>query len=344
VARTLGTLDHPAVIPALVKLVKAADNSEVAGMASVALTNLGTMAIPALTHLLNEPEHRLLAVQSLAQIHHPSVVPPLLDVVNDPSSLVRAATITALTHFHEAVIPPILIAALQDPVARVRQAAINGLAFREDLLKSLDLIHRLKPFVWDVDLEVCQQTAIALGRLGTNEASAVLFEVLNTATTPIVLQIEAVRALAWISAPQALHQLQQFLCQPGRDTTVYQEIVAVLGRVELPEAKIQASQILVEVLQSPHLLNQSTRGQQLLAQSLGQLGQIEAINPLIQLLAAPEESVRFHAIAALKQLDAALAFERLQTLAQQEGGEENLQEGVAIALQEWNAGNVLSTN
>jgi HEAT repeat protein len=76
-------------------------------------------------------------------------------------------------------------------------------------------------------------------------------------------------------------------------------------------------------------------GKQAIALSLGQLGQPQALERVIQLLVDPTASVRFHAIAALKQLEPLAAYERLQALAAQENIEDQLKQGVAIALQEW---------
>lgn len=45
--------------------------------------------------------------------------------------------------------------------------------------------------------------------------------------------------------------------------------------------------------------------------------------------------VRLHAIAALKQISPELAYTQLQALADNDTVDQNVRDGVAIALQEW---------
>ncbi len=72
-----------------------------------------------------------------------------------------------------------------------------------------------------------------------------------------------------------------------------------------------------------------------IALSLGQLGEMQAIEPLILLLADSNASVRLHAIAALKNLDEEATYQQLQELANNATLTADLQQGIAIALAEW---------
>ncbi|MEH2056216.1 MAG: HEAT repeat domain-containing protein [Nostoc sp.] len=72
-----------------------------------------------------------------------------------------------------------------------------------------------------------------------------------------------------------------------------------------------------------------------IALSLGQLGKMQAIEPLISLLADSNTSVRLHAIAALKNLDGEAIYQQLQQLANNDATTPDLQQGIAIALAEW---------
>ncbi len=87
--------------------------------------------------------------------------------MDDSDSGVRAAVIEALGSFHDPRIPPVLIQALKDPAAMVRQAAVIGLSVRTELVPELDLVNRFTEHLWDLNVQVCQQSAIALGRIGT---------------------------------------------------------------------------------------------------------------------------------------------------------------------------------
>jgi HEAT repeat protein len=269
----------------------------------------------------------LLVMQALAQIHHPQVIPLLLQEVENAD--VRAVAIEALGHFHHAPeIPPVLLAALQDSAATVRQAAVVGLAFQAES-HQVDWTNRLQPLLQDVAGEVAQQTAIALGRMGTPAAMAILNQaLLNQSLQPSHpgLEVEIIRAIARVGTE--LDGLQAYL--QNATATGKQEAIAVLGRVENLQTKGQAAKILLQLLES----QPDVRDKQAIAFSLGQLGQFEAMDALIQLLGDADASVRFHAIAALKQLDPQVAYQRLEAMA----GEvlsPALQNGVAIALQEW---------
>jgi HEAT repeat protein len=350
IARILGNLEHPTAVVALSNLLRTADNPEVAGMAATALANLGKAAIAPLSELLTDQSTRVLAVQALAQIRDPEVVPPLLETVEDASATVRATAIEALSHFYSPSISRVLLMALRDPAAPVRQAAVVGLGVQANQHDKPRLIADLKPLLSDLNLEVARQAAIALSRIGTSEAVAALFEALQSSYTATVLQIEIVRALGRIGDLSALNCLQQFFDlntsqAPGSSLPVFpidslfvaREAVTVFGRLESADSKEKATEILLGLLQRQHPIAQDTKGKQAIALSLGQLGQPQAIEYLIQLLADPDASVRLHAIAALKQLAPETARDQLEQLLTREPLDRELRAGVAIALQEWSA-------
>jgi HEAT repeat protein len=195
----------------------------------------------------------------------------------------------------------------------------------------------LKPLLSDIRLEVCQQAAIAIGRVKTDAAAAALFELLRSPITPVELQIETVRALSWSETAAALEYLQQTLIAefPNTNYPVCQEIVTVLGRVEKQELKAKAAEIMIDLLKTGHPAVESVEIKQSLALGLGQLGDRRALDVLIQLLADADTSVRLHCTAALKQLNAIEARRQLESLVKQESLEPRLKQGIAIALQEW---------
>ena len=327
--RILGEFDNPAVITALVELLKTSEDEELTVAAAAALAHIGSPAVEALTELLAEPETRLLAVRSLAQIRRSETIAPLLNVVQDPQSTIRAAAIEALGSFHDSRIPPVLMDALKDPAAQVRKEAVIGLGMRSDLLEELDLVNQLQPLLFDFNLEVCQQSAIALGRLGTDEAAAALFQVLSSPNTPLSLQVDIVRSLPQTAA--ALEYLPQALS--FESPVLWQEIVTVLGRVDSPKLVPTAAKILVTALESESSTAQDPKVKQAVAMAWGQLGDAIAINQLIELLADPDAGVKLHAIAALKKFP--VAYQQLKQLATDENLTPELKEGIAIALKEW---------
>ncbi len=195
----------------------------------------------------------------------------------------------------------------------------------------------LKPLLSDIRLEVCQQAAIAIGRVKTDAAAAALFELLRSPTTPVELQIETVRALSWMETATALEYLQQTLIAGFNNTNspVCQEIVTVLGRGSKPELKAKAAEIMIDLLESNHPAVQPVKIKQSLALGLGQLGDMRGLDVLIQMLADADNSIRLHCMAALKQLNAIEARQQLESLVKQDSLEPRLKQGIAIALQEW---------
>lgn len=333
--RILSGFNHPSVITALVNLLKTSTNEELNGMAATALAAMGSGAIEILSQLMEQDSTRRLATQTLSQIRHSATVPLLLNVVHDQDAQVRATAIEALSSFHTPDITNVLIQALTDPATTVRRAAVTGLGFCHADVAELDLVSHLRPLLLDLNLEVCRQTAIALGRLGTPTATNALFQTLHSLNTPESLAIELIRALGWVGTSDALHYLQRSLIQLPLTELVRQEILVVLGRVDHPDQKRQATQILLDLLQQDGSFAQSISARQAIVLALGQLGDLAALNPLIHLLADPHVSVRLHVISALKTLAPEVAHQRLQQLVQSEPSDSELGRGVAIALQEW---------
>ena len=329
--RLLSDAKHPAAIQALVELLNS-EEDDLREMASEALASFGTRAIASLTDLLNNSETRALAVQALAQIRHSATIAPLLTVVQDDDPVIRAMTIEALGSFHDSQVPPILIQALTDPAASVRRAAIAGLAVRTDLTDAFSLVDLLVDRLWDLNIGVCQQAAIALGRIGADAAVDALSRAIAAANTPKPLQIEIVRALARIGTPTAFNALQNLL-EPSRQATqVDQEIAIALGQWTDPALKSAAAQVLTQSLAK---FAQDPPIQQAIALALGQLQQPFTIEPLIQLLASQDAGVRLHTIAALKQIQPQQTHQQLAALQASQDISPELRHGIAIALQEW---------
>lgn len=336
-ARILGQFNHPTTIQALLEMVRQAEDEDLSRIAAETLAGLGATAIAALTDLLQAPATRLLAVQALAQIRCSDTIEPLLKLVDDLQPEVRARAIEALGNFHDPRIAPVLVQALEDRSGAVRRVAIAGLAVRADLATEFDLVRRLTDRLWDVNLEVCEQAINALGRIGTDAAATALAQGLRSPNIPVSLQLAIVRALSWIGNSLALNYLEAAL-QELTQTDAYlvcQEIVIVLGRWVTPALRSQAVGILINLLQSGHAVLDQVGVKQSLALALGELEQSQALDPLITLLADTDGSVRLHAIAALKRLNAQLAHERLELLSTQETVPRLLQQGVALALREW---------
>ncbi|MFN6469182.1 MAG: HEAT repeat domain-containing protein [Nostoc sp. SerVER01] len=333
-ARTLGEFQHPNAITALVELLKNDEDEELKAIAATALGKMGTVAINSLTELLIDEDTRLLAVRSLCCIPQTETIAPLLSVVQDPQPAIRTAAIAALTNFDDERVPPVLLNALDDVAATVRRKAVVGLGFRPNLRQAFDLVTRLQPKLYDINLDVCCAAVVTLSRMDCDEAAKHLFDLLISPQTPITLQLETIRALSWMGTPSSLEYLQTVFAQSTSET-VWQEIVTVLGQMQKPQLTTLAAEILLEVLRLQHPATNIANIKSAIALSLGQLGKIQAIEPLISLLADSNVSVRLHAIAALKNLDKEAAHQQLQQLANNPELTPDLQQGIAIALAEW---------
>ena len=332
--RILGDLKNPQAIASMVQFLQTTDDEELKALAAAALGQIGQSAIAALSELLREEDTRVLAVRSLSYIRQPEIITPLLSVVQDPLVEIRAIAIEALSSFHDSRIPPILLKALTDVATAVRREAVLGLSVRTDLDQELDLVAKLQPRLYDFNLEVAQAAAVALSRIGSDEAAKHLFSVLISPQTSIKLQLEIIRALSWIKTSFSLEYLQQAFNQLSLET-LWLEIVTVLGRVSDSTLTASSTGILLSIVRSQHPAVEIASIKGAIALSLGQLGNIEAIEPLISLLTDNNEVVRLHIVAALKNLAPETAYQQLQQLANNPALTPDLRKGVTAALAEW---------
>lgn len=336
-ARILGNLNDPVAIIALVNQLQISEDEDLSQMVAEALANLGTPAIAALTHLLDTPDTRQFAVQALAQIRQVETVAPLLSVVNADDPAVRAIAIEALSSFHALQVSDVLVAAVADPVAAVRKVAIASLGARPDLNQRPDLVNLLADRLWDVNLSVCQQAALTLGKLKREEAVPLLNQALVAEQTPLPLQLDLVRALSWIGTRTALDSLQT--CLPlypaSLPLPVCQEILLMLGRWETAELQLIAAQVLAHTLTSGAVISQESALRRTIATALGELRHPATLEPLIQLLGDVDAGVRLHAIAALRALNPATVYTYLEELQSRPNLPEHLRAGIDIAFNEW---------
>lgn len=328
--RILGSFNHPRVVETLIELLKTSQSEELNAMTVSVLASLGSTAVAVIEELLENSSTRLFGTQALGQIRRSETIPLLMSVAQDQDAQVRAIAIEALSSFHSREITKALVTALKDPAVPVRVAAISGLGFcNVQEHEQTEIVSLLCPLLFDLNLEVCRQAAITLGRLATPEAAAALYKILKSNHTPEKLAIDIIRALGWMPLPAALNSLEAALLESSE--AIRLEIVQTLGRVET-NLKPQATAILLNACNSI----QGSIVRQAIAVSLGQLGNSEAIDCLIAMLADSDEGVRLHVISALKTLDAAVAYQKLTSLSQVKSKESKFGEGIAIALQEWN--------
>ncbi len=228
----------------------------------------------------------------------------------------------------------------------MRKQAVIGLGVRLDLLENINLVEKLKPLLWDIRPEVCQQTQLALARLKTDEAATALFEQVQSPSVPLSLKIDGVRALGWIETSKSLDYLEEIILSfypkcnlnispiTREEINLIQEVIQGIGRIETVDLKEKATQILTNFINSNHPAIFDSKIKQLTIFGLGKLGSTTAIHPLINLLVDPNPSVRFYCISALKQIAPEPTYQHLQNLSQQENISSDIKQAVLMALSE----------
>ena len=295
-ARILGEFDQSRGVVALVDCLQITQDEDLRVIAAKALGNIGQSAIDALNPLLSNPETRLLAVEAFAQIPCPEVIEALLSVVNDPDAIIRTRAIAALANFSDPRIIVVLTEALKDLAAPVRREAVIALGFRAENLDKSELLNYLKPLLQDFNLEICQQAAIAISKINSDEGNRILVQVLQAPQTPIPLQLSLIQSLARLENLRNLTYLGETLTLISLGGTL--EIIRVLGRIET--LKNESAEILLTFFNSEHFLLQNTQIRQAIAYSLGQLKILKTLTVLETLAYDPESVVKLHAIAALR--------------------------------------------
>jgi HEAT repeat protein len=295
IARILGEFHQPQVVTTLIELIQQKEDPELTEIAINALTKIGVPAISSLTDLFATP-NRHTAIATLAQIRHSKTIEPLIQVLDDPDPQLRSLIVEALGSFHDPRIPPLLIAKLTDVAATVRKAAVTALCLRSDLAAELDLSQHLRPLLFDLNLAVCQATALGLARLPDRLNIEVLRSVLSSPQTPIELQSSVILALGWIGTIPAIDSL--IAAFPHVSSSVAPEIAIAIGKTD--REQIYASQVLADLLQT--LDPSATIIRQEIATALGNLGNSAIVPDLILLLNDPDDRVKLYVNNAISKL------------------------------------------
>ena len=298
ICQILGSFPEESVILTLVQLLQSTTDNELIAIAGKTLIKIGDRAIDSLRDLLSQPEYSLLATKSLSYIRTAATIAPLLSVTTHENAEIRAIAINALGSFHDRRVPTVLIAALKDRASQVRQEAAIALGFRPDICQEFELVKHLQPLLRDLNLEVCREVAIALGRMQQETANTALFEVLQADTTPISLKTDLIKALSWSNLDSGITYLGMTLQNAGE--LIIRETVTALGRTRNSQLKPLASQVLSNLWREQQLF--STQVRQMIATALGELRDPTA-RPILESLAKDSDrKVQLHALSALRKL------------------------------------------
>lgn len=297
--RILGQYEDAQAIARLILLLDHCEEDFLSEEIMRALVQLQETATDYLLPLLEQEDTRLLAVKALCKIRYPNIVDPLLSVVQDAHVEVRALAIEALSSFRHPNIFGVLLAALRDPASPVRLEAVIGLGFWAGCTDQDLLLEKIKPLLYDVNLDICRQAAFTLSRLQSSAAAKAIAKVLQSPNTPLSLQIDLLQALGWMDVPESLEYLAQTLATTTE--TMGLETLKVMGRITEHHRKIQGTEILLKFWRgNPAATTPQFR--KTFAYALGQLQNPQAYELLSAFAQDPDESVKLHAIAALKKI------------------------------------------
>jgi HEAT repeat protein len=299
--RALADFPDPAIIPTLLQTIQTTDAPELHQAAAQVLAQMGAPVMPSLAVLLESPSSRAIAVQILAQMRHPTVVPMLLGVVADPDPVIRATAIEALSGYHSPTIAQVLLQALGDPDNAVRLTAVRSVGFCFNDLPDPDWLGRIQPLLHDADRAISRQTALTLGRLGSLGAIKALAAVLRSPQTPEPLAIDAIRSLCWMEQQAAILELGQLWSDMS--PTLRQILCEHLGRIETSVLQTMAVDHLMRWFSTDPLVGQWPDVSLAIVTALGSLGDPRAIAILTQSLPTAEPRLRLHLVAALKQIN-----------------------------------------
>jgi HEAT repeat protein len=337
-AKILGSFHCPEAVLALVTLLETAEDEDLSDRVAQSLAGMGTDAIAALGHCLEDPNRRWVAIKALTQIQQPEVVPFLLDAFPKVPSDLRVPILDALDRFQDPNIAAVLQQGLKDSNSGVRKVAIAGFASRNEIYSAEERVQVIVPFLNDPAIEVADRAARALGRLGTEAAAIALVQKCCDPHSPPILQQTLIQALGWVGSKPALDgliQIWEILSQQNPlPELLLQEVLASLSRVIDSEVQLEAAERILEFLSLPIL--QHAVGLQCNAVScLGRLAKTSMIPEIIDLLAIPNYGVQLHIIAALKHISAEEAYQEIQRRSKMQKIPPELAEGLAIALREW---------
>lgn len=298
--KILSQIQHPEIILIVTELLAKTQEEDLITIATETLVSQGKQSITFLSQLLTQSDYRLLATKALTQIPRQDVIQPLLSLVNDDDSTIRSIVISSLGNFDTPEIKIALINALKDYASSVRKEAVMALALKLKSTEDVELINLITPLLEDIDLSVAQQTAISLSRCHHPIAIQSLEKVLSSPHTPQPLKITIVKALGWIGTFESIESLGKAIY--SLDISITLPIINILGRLTKPSLKSQAVVILSNFYYSQSSTLDYPQILQALCYSLKQLGSIEGISILKDIVTHHNLQVSLYAQSALEEL------------------------------------------
>ena len=258
--------------------------------AAKALGQVGkSMTVPYILKAIKEEdqEHTPTDLEAaLRYISDTSVIPFLLDALQDEASQVRRVAVETLGHLGAVEAGPHLITLLKDTDDRVRRAAVQVLGKIRETNAIVPLIQALN----DKNRHIRQTAAQALGFMKAHDAVPALIE--SAKNTDYLLRQASVEALGRIGDSRALEPLLEVL--QDREWKARWSIVYALGRIGDERALPFLHRYLLE--EEDVILRKTA------AVTLGQLRCRESVAVLIKALSDENWQVRWAAVYSLGQI------------------------------------------
>ena len=290
----------------------------------------------------DSPAARAAAATGLGHLADEAAELPLLEVLGDPASEVRAAAALALGAImpqgYAPLTPALNVLFATDPDDRVRAAAIAALGRIDRPQEFLNLVLGRYAILSDHDPGVRYQAAHALRRYGVLMAVPELVEVIRRDPGERV-RIEAIRACAAMQASGAVDAIAAALADgPEAVQQAAAEALGHLGGDAAVDALVEAARnrrhpllrAVIEILATLKdaravpvlavLLGELHTGTRLMAaRALGEVGGPAAVDALLDALGEPVEEVQDAVMSALGRTGDARAVPALSELARSAG-------------------------
>lgn len=273
-------------VPALVRLTTT-DDAGLRGAAAKILARIpGADSISALIRLTKDEARavRLDSVQALGRLSALAAIPALCETLRDSDIKVQTAAIEALTKIGDPAAVPHLVDVLKDESEQARRGAVEVLNEVVTVEAIKDLVGALR----DADWWVRVRAADALGTLGGPRVVEAIIGLMSD--TDEFIRRYAVEILNTIPDARAVEPLLEAL--NDADWWVRERSIDALGRIADPRAVDR----LIEVAQ------RDVRCRPLCVKSLGDIGDLRAVEFLARLLNSVDAETRAASEEALREI------------------------------------------
>ena len=207
-------------------------------LANAEAQSLISMSIDALFEQLKHPNPHLRerAMWELADKEDETIIPRLMDVLDQEDTTYRRAAVKTLGAVGPAAIPPLVQALLNSDNVTVRGSAAKALAqvaiCYPDETFSQEGLQGLAKALHDPNPVVNIAAVMALGEIGSSEAFDILLTALKTIDN-IALSVTITNTFGSIKDSRGAEVLQEIIDDDSVDSYVRESAISALSRLEL---------------------------------------------------------------------------------------------------------------